>query len=107
MAMNRREFIKDFGTKSAGVAAGATAFVAAQADALKKDVADLGQGLDAKLSAATADIKNHMGQLSSRMDKAALRLAHQQVQLYFIFLLIAISFAIDAGMSSAMFIGAI
>lgn len=66
-----RDFFSNFGMKTATVAVG-----------------------------AAAEVKEQIHSLHNRQDGAVLTLSYQQIQLYFIFLLLVISLAIDAGMTA-------
>jgi hypothetical protein len=48
----------------------------------------------------SAEVKEQVQSLHNRMDGAAMTLTCQQIQLHLIFLLLVLSFAIDAGIST-------
>jgi hypothetical protein len=54
-----------------------------------------------KLGAVKSEVKEQVHALNNRLDGTVLKLSYQQVQLYFIFLLLILSFGIDAGMTAA------
>ena len=52
-----------------------------------------------QMDTASNMVTNQFSQLSQRVDAASLKLAHQQIQLYIIFMLLVVSFVIDGGIS--------
>ena len=48
----------------------------------------------------SAEAKEQVQSLHNRLDGAALAMSYQQMQLYFIFLLLVLGFAIDAAMTT-------
>ena len=97
----RRDFFKSLGSKSAGIAACAVAPTAAHFSLLSEEIRKLGNQFNQKLNQSTAEFTEQLAILNSRFDKAVRTMTYQQMQLYFIFLLLLISFAIDAGMTAA------
>jgi hypothetical protein len=105
MELKRRAFFKDFGSKTVGLAAGAAAPALVQLNSLGDEFRTLSQQLNSKLARASAEVKEQVQSIHNRLDGAALKLSYQQLQLYFIFLLLIISFAIDAGMTTVWMLG--
>jgi hypothetical protein len=54
----------------------------------------------AAVGQVSAEMKEHLKALHNRLDGAALAMSYQQAQLCFIFLLLVLGFAIDAGMTT-------
>ena len=100
MDKNRRHFFKNIGKKTAGIAAAATAPALIQLNSLADDLKVLSVDINSKLSKASAEFKGQVQSLNNRLDGAALTMSFQQLQITFIFLLLLISFAIDAGMTA-------
>lgn len=112
LAMNqdRRDFFRNLGAKSAGIAASIAAPAALHAEALSQQIRESSKELYAKLSETagelservsetTAEVNEQIRGVTSRIDTFALLLSYQQVQIHLIFLLLVISFAIDGGMT--------
>ena len=97
----RRDFFKNLGSKSAGIAACAVAPTMVQLSSLSDEIRKLGSQLNEKLNRSTAELTDQLAILNNRLDTAVRTMTYQQMQLYFIFLLLLISFAIDAGMTAA------
>ena len=100
MDQKRRDFFRSLGSKSAGLAAGAVAPTVLYASYLKNDMEALSRKLNQKLSKSADELKSHIESLNNRLDRAALTMTYQQVQIAFIFLLLLVSFVIDAGMTA-------
>ena len=85
--------------------AAAAAAVAAPAlvnlNSLSDEFKAFSMEMNGKLGLVAAEVKQQLHGLNNRLDSTALKLYYQQVQLYFIFLLLALSFGIDAGMTAA------
>ena len=105
MDTNRRHFFKDLTTKSAGIAAGAAAPALVHLNTLGDDLKALRKDLSIKLLKTSAEVKGQIQTIHKRLDGAAIKQTYQQMQLYFIFLLLALSFAIDAGMTAVWALG--
>jgi len=77
MDQTRRDFFRDLGAKTAGVAATVITPTLAHAEQLGEQIREV----------------------SSRIDASALMLSYQQAQIHLLFLLLVVSFAIDGGMT--------
>jgi len=110
MNQDRRNFFRNLGTKSAGVAASVLTPAMAHAEALSERITDTAEELSHKISEnaaelserlkeTTSEIENQVRGLGNRIDTSALLLSYQQAQIHLIFLLLVISFAIDGGMT--------
>ena len=97
MDSKRRDFFRDLGSKTAGIAACAVAPSMAQLSSLSDEIKKLGTQFNQKLSQSTAEFAEQLGRVNFRLDKAALTMTYQQLQLHFIFLLLVLSFVIDGG----------
>ena len=104
MDQKRRDFFRNLGSKSAGLAAGAVAPTVLYASYLKNDMEALSRKLNQKLSKSADDLKSQIESLNNRLDRAAIAMTYQQVQIAFIFLLLLVSFVIDAGMTATWII---
>ncbi len=100
MNHKRREFFRNLGSKSVGLAAGAVAPTMLYMDSLKAEIKAISQELNQKLAKSTDELKVQIQKLNSRLDKAALTMTYQQAQICLIFVLLLASFAIDAGMTA-------
>ena len=96
----RREFFSSVGKRTAAVAAGVTTPALVHLNSLSSDLKALSKELNGKLGLLSADVKEQLQGLHNRLDGATLTMSYQQMQLYFIFLLLVLSFAIDAGMTT-------
>ena len=105
MDKNRRHFFKDIGNKTVGLAAGAAAPALVHLNSLNDELKALSKDLNAKLGKVSVEVKGQVQALHNRLDGAALTLSYQQMQLTLIFLLLILSFAIDAGMTSIWLLG--
>lgn len=99
MDNKRRDFFRGLGSKTAGIAACAVAPTMVQLSSLSEEIRKLGSQFNQKLSQSTAEFAEQLAGLNDRLDKAALTMTYQQMQLHFIFLLLVISFLIDGGMT--------
>ena len=99
MDNKRRDFFRGIGNKTAGIAASAVAPTMVQLSSLSEEIRKLGSQFNQKLSLSTAEMTEQLALLNDRFDKAVLTMTYQQMQLYFIFMLLVISFAIDGGMT--------
>ncbi len=95
----RRDFFRDLGSKTAGIAACTVAPTMVQLSSLSDEIKKLGSQFNQKLSQSANEFTEQLGRVNYRLDKANLTLTYQQMQLYFIFLLLLISFAIDGGLT--------
>ena len=102
MDKNRRDFFRNLGSKSAVLAAGAVAPAIVYMDSFKIELDTLSRELNQKLAKSTDELKAQIHSLNYRLDRAALTMTYQQAQICFIFVLLLISFAIDAGMTTAL-----
>ena len=99
MDNKRRDFFRNVGSKSIGLAAGAVAPTMLYTDSLKAEIKAISQELNQKLAKSTDELISQIQSFNHRLDRAALTLTYQQAQIYFIFLLLLVSFAIDGGMT--------
>ena len=100
MDMKRRDFFSNMGKKTATIAAGAAAPALLHLNSLSDEMKALSKDLNGKLGAISAEVREQVQSLHNRLDGAALAMSYQQMQLYFIFLLLVLGFAIDAGMTT-------
>ena len=110
MNQDRRDFFRNIGTKTAGIAASVATPAIAHTAALSEQIGNATTELNHKLSEATSrlneqvtsavsEVGEQVSGLSNRIDTSALMLSYQQVQINIIFMLLVLSFAIDGGMS--------
>ena len=97
MDSKRRDFFRDIGSKTAGIAACAVAPTMVQLSSLSDEIKKLGSEFNQKLNQSAVEFAEQLGRIDYRLDKAALTMTYQQMQLHLIFLLLLISFAIDGG----------
>ena len=100
MDQKRRNFFRSLGSKSAGLAAGAVAPAMVYMDSFKIEIEAFSRELNHKLVKSTDELKAQIQSLNSRLDRAALTMTYQQAQICFIFLLLVVSFIIDAGITA-------
>ena len=100
MDMKRRDFFSNMGKKTAAVAVGAAAPALVHLNSLSDELRALSKELNGKLGVMSAEVKEQVQSLHNRLEGAALAMSYQQIQLYFIFLLLVLGFAIDAGMTT-------
>ncbi len=100
MDQKRRDFFRNLGSKSASLAAGAVAPTLVYMDSLKAEIRAISQELNHKLAETTDDLISQIQRINNRLDRAAFTMTYQQAQIYFIFLLLLVSFVIDAGMTA-------
>jgi hypothetical protein len=100
MDQKRRDFFRNLGSKSVGLAAGAVAPTMLYIDSLKAEIKSASQKLNQKLAKSSDELISQMQMLSSRLDRAAIIMTYQQAQIFLIFFLLLVSFAIDAGMTA-------
>ena len=98
MDIKRRDFFSNFGRKTAAIGAAAPALV--HLNSLGDDLIALSKELNGKLGSVSAEVKEQFQSVHNRLDGVALTMSYHQIQLYFIFLLLVLSFAIDAGMTA-------
>jgi len=101
MDIKRRDFFSNMGRKASVVAAGVAAPGLIHLNSLSDEFKAFSMDMNGKLGLVTAEVKGQLHSLNSRLDGTALKLSYQQVQLYFIFLLLVLSFGIDAGLTAA------
>jgi hypothetical protein len=100
MDMKRRDFFSNMGKKTVAIAAGAAAPALLHLNSLSDELRALSKELNGKLGVMSAEVKEQVQSLHNRLEGAALAMSYQQMQLYFIFLLLVLGFAIDAGMTT-------
>jgi len=100
MDMKRRDFFSNFGRKTAAVAVSAAAPALVHMNSLSDELKALSQELNGKIGSVSAEVKEQIQSVHNRLDGAAMTMSYQQMQLYFIFLLLVLSFAIDAGITA-------
>ena len=69
-------------------------------NSLSDDLIVLSNGLNGKLKQMSAEVKEQIQSVHNRLDSTAITMSYQQMQLYFIFQQLVLSFAIDADDSS-------
>jgi len=100
MDIKRRDFFGNMGKKASVVAAGVAAPTLIHLNSLSDEFKAFSMDMNGKLGSVTAEVKEQLHSLSNRLDGTALKLSYHQVQLYFIFMLLVLSFGIDAGMTA-------
>lgn len=83
---------------TAAVAVGAATPALIHLNSLSDELKDLSKEMNGKLGLVSAEVKEQIQSVHNRLDGAALTMSYQQMQLYFIFLLLVLSFAIDTDM---------
>ena len=101
MDESRRNFFSNMGRQAVAAAAGVAAPAMLHLNALSDELQALGSQLNGKMDMLSAEVKEQVLTLHNRLDAAALTMSYQQVQLYIIFMLLVLSFAIDGGMTTA------
>jgi hypothetical protein len=101
MDINRRNFFSKVGKKASLAAAAVAAPALVNLNSLSDEFKVFSMEMNGKLGLVAAEVKQQLHGLNNRLDSTVLKLYYQQVQLYFIFLLLALSFGIDAGMTAA------
>jgi hypothetical protein len=99
--INRRNFFSKVGKNASLSAAAVAAPALVNLNSLSDEFKAFSMEMNGKLGLVAAEVKQQLHGLNNRLDSTALKLYYQQVQLYFIFLLLALSFGIDAGMTAA------
>lgn len=99
MDNQRRDFFRNIGGKTAGIAAAGVAPAMVHLSAITDDVRKLADSFNQKLDLQKAEIGQHLKGLGHRLDSAMATAAYQQAQLTLIFFLLLVSFAIDAGLT--------
>jgi hypothetical protein len=99
MDSKRRDFFRNLGSKSAGIAACAVAPTMIQLSSLSDEIKKLGSQVNQKWNQSAAEMTEQLALLNDRFDRAVVTMTYQQMQLYFIFMLLVIAFAIDGGMT--------
>lgn len=100
MDIDRRDFFKGLGKKTAGLASGAAVPSLVYLSSLSEDLKALSQDMNSKLSKVSSEVKEQLQSLHTRLDGAALTMTYQQMQISIIFFLLLFSFAIDAGLTT-------
>ena len=109
MNQGRRDFFRNIGTKTAGIAASIATPAALHTETLSKQLREASAELGEKLSSTTSEINERLSNaatetseqirgISDRIDTSALVMSYQQIQINIIFMLLVLSFAIDGGM---------
>jgi hypothetical protein len=101
MDINRRDFFSKMGKKASVAAAAVAAPTLVGLNSLSDEFKAFSMEMNGKLGAVKSEVKEQVHALNNRLDGTVLKLSYQQVQLYFIFLLLILSFGIDAGMTAA------
>ena len=110
MNQDRRDFFRNLGTKTAAAAASVAVPAAVHAEVLSNQIRESSDELRAKLSDTASEINERISEtageareqirgVTDRIDTAALVAGYQQAQINLLFMLIALSFAIDGGMA--------
>jgi len=110
MNHDRRDFFRNLGTKTVAAAASVAAPAAVHAEALSNQIRESSEELRAKLSETASGLNERISETADeareqirgatdRIDTAALVASYQQAQINLLFMLIALSFAIDGGMT--------
>ena len=99
MDNTRREFFRNLGSKTAGIAAAGVAPAMLQLSSLSDDIKKLAGDFNQKLERQKVEISGQLQGLANRLDNAVATAAWQQAQLTLIFFLLLVSFAIDAGLT--------
>ena len=105
---DRRDFFRNIGTKTAGIAVSVATPAIVHTAAFSEQIGSATTELNHKLSEATTKLNQQVTSLASevgdqvsglrnKIDTSALMLSYQQIQLNIIFMLLLISFAIDGG----------
>ena len=100
MDIKRRDFFSEMGKKASVVAVGVVAPTLMHLNALNDEFKAFSEEMNGKLGSVTAEVKEQLHSLNNRLDGTALKLSYQQLQLYLIFMLLVLSFCIDAGMTA-------
>ena len=99
MDRTRRDFFRNFGAKTAGVAATVITPTLAHAEQFSEQIGKVAADLGEKITESTSELGEQIRGVSNRIDASALMMSYQQAQIHLIFLLLLISFAIDGGMT--------
>ena len=102
MNTNRRDFLRNLGSKAAGAAA--TVVTPVMAYDFSHELKRLSGQFNQKLDKVSDLIGAKTEQLSNRIDSVALTQTYQQTMIHLIFLLLIISYVIDGGMTTWLFI---
>ena len=100
MDTKRREFFRKFGKKTAVVAAAGMPPALVHLNSINDELKSMRKELNNKIGLVTAGVKGQIQSVHDRLDGTAFKMSYQQIQLYFIFFLLVLSFAIDAGMTA-------
>ena len=104
MDIKRRDFFGNMGKTASVVVAGVVAPTLLHLNSVNDEFKTFCMDMNGKLGSVTDEVKEQLNSLSNRLDGTALKLSYHQVQLYFIFLLLVLSFGIDAGMTAVWFL---
>ena len=110
MNQDRRDFFRNIGTKTVVAATSVVAPAALHAEALAEQIKQSSKEISDNLSKTAEDINERLTDVVSeaseqirdvtdRIDTAALVAGYQQIQINLLFMLIALSFAVDGGMT--------
>jgi len=99
MDQTRRDFFRDLGAKTAGVAATVITPTLAHAEQFSEQIGQVTAELSEKIKESSSELGEQIREASNRIDASALMMSYQQAQIHLIFLLLLISFAIDGGMT--------
>lgn len=99
MDRTRRDFFRNLGAKTAGVAATVITPTLAHAEQFSEQIGKVAADLGEKITESTSELGEQIRGVSNRIDASALMMSYQQAQIHLIFLLLLISFAIDGGMT--------
>jgi hypothetical protein len=110
MNRDRRDFFRNIGAKTVGIAASVAAPAALQTEALSKQFREASAALSEKITSTSSELSQRLSEaaaetteqirgLTDRIDTSALAMSYQQVQINIIFMLLILSFAIDGGMA--------
>jgi len=99
MDRTRREFFRDLGARTAGVAATVITPTLAHAELFSEQIGKVSADLGERIAESTSELGEQIREVTNRIDASALMLSYQQAQIHLLFLLLVISFAIDGGMT--------
>jgi len=99
MDQTRRDFFRDIGAKTAGVAATVITPTLNYAGQFDEQISKISTDLTERITETAAELREQLHGVTGRIDASALMLSYQQVQIHLLFLLLALSFAIDGGMT--------
>ena len=97
--MDRRNFFKAVGAGAVNAATTASASFVSLNESFKPELDAIYSDLKKQLGQTSKKVAGQLSVIGQRVDAASMQLAHQQMQLYIIFMLLVVSFVIDGGMS--------